>query len=186
MEKEIWKRIIKYKNQFHHTIRTDIEISNFGNVRGKIFNHIPFTDDMITIINGRKCILHYPIFKWVWQAFHGPVPKGYCIHHKDHNKLNDRLDNLELMTRSEHTIHHNHFKIPWNKGLTKETDERVLNHSLFLSKLERKKGWKHSDNTKNLFSKQRTGRHFFNNGTKNVYTYECPEGFVKGRVPRKK
>ena len=34
------------------------------------------------------------------------IPKGYCVHHKDHNPLNNLIDNLELMTLSEHTKLH--------------------------------------------------------------------------------
>ena len=28
------------------------------------------------------------------------------------------------------------------------------------------------------------GRHWYNDGTNNVFTYECPQGFVKGRLPK--
>lgn len=34
------------------------------------------------------------------------LPKGFCVHHKDHNKLNNDPDNLELLTISEHMKHH--------------------------------------------------------------------------------
>lgn len=34
------------------------------------------------------------------------VPDGYNIHHKDHNKRNNAIENLELMTASEHTLYH--------------------------------------------------------------------------------
>lgn len=30
------------------------------------------------------------------------IPNGYIIHHKDHNSLNDNIDNLILMKDSEH------------------------------------------------------------------------------------
>jgi hypothetical protein len=29
------------------------------------------------------------------------------VHHKNHDKLDNRIDNLELMTRAEHNILHN-------------------------------------------------------------------------------
>jgi hypothetical protein len=38
----------------------------------------------------------------VWKAANGPIPPGYDVHHKDGNTLNNALDNLECLTRSEH------------------------------------------------------------------------------------
>ena len=42
----------------------------------------------------------------VWAAAHGPVPAGYIIHHINEDSVDDRLDNLQCMTRGEHTRHH--------------------------------------------------------------------------------
>ena len=35
------------------------------------------------------------------------IPIGCCIHHKDFNPLNNKVDNLELMTNSQHSKLHN-------------------------------------------------------------------------------
>lgn len=42
----------------------------------------------------------------VWEATHGPIPEGYVIHHKDGNRLNYNVANLELMSRGKHDNHH--------------------------------------------------------------------------------
>lgn len=34
------------------------------------------------------------------------IPKGYVIHHLDHNELNDDISNLVLMQKSYHNAHH--------------------------------------------------------------------------------
>ena len=39
------------------------------------------------------------------------IPKGYVVHHIDEDKLNNDPDNLEMMTISEHMIHH----MNWHK-----------------------------------------------------------------------
>ena len=44
------------------------------------------------------------------------------------------------------------------------------------------KGKKLSAETINKLSLQRTGRHWFNNGKENKFCFECPPGFVAGRI----
>lgn len=39
---------------------------------------------------------------------------------------------------------------------------------------------------KNWSSEVNKGRHWYNNGIDNVFTYECPEGFTLGRSPKVK
>ncbi len=38
----------------------------------------------------------------VWESANGPIPANMCIHHKDHNKSNNDLSNLQLVTNLEH------------------------------------------------------------------------------------
>lgn len=38
----------------------------------------------------------------MWEHFNGPVPEGYVVHHKDHNRAHNALDNFELITKAEH------------------------------------------------------------------------------------
>lgn len=91
---------------------------------GKIayFNGNRFTRDERTgyylaskPINGKRKRLHIV----VWEYFNGEVPEGYNIHHKDHDKRNNAIDNLECMTKSEHLRHH---------GKTRPVTEEMLNH----------------------------------------------------------
>ena len=42
----------------------------------------------------------------VWQLKHGAIPPGMGIHHKDGNKLNDEIGNLELVSKAEHLDEH--------------------------------------------------------------------------------
>lgn len=42
----------------------------------------------------------------VWEAVHGPVPKGCVIHHINGDGKDNRLENLQLMTVGEHLALH--------------------------------------------------------------------------------
>jgi len=46
-----------------------------------------------------------PVGHLVTQAFLGDIPEGLCRNHKDGNKTNNRLDNLEYVTYSENSRH---------------------------------------------------------------------------------
>ena len=51
---------------------------------------------------------------YVWEYNNGNIPKGYEIHHKDHDKNNNEIDNLDMLTKKEHMKIH-------SKELTKES-----------------------------------------------------------------
>jgi len=52
--------------------------------------------------NLRKEYLH----RVVYVEKKGPIPKGYIIHHKNSNRADNRITNLQAMTRSEHMALH--------------------------------------------------------------------------------
>ncbi len=42
----------------------------------------------------------------VWKYYNCEIPKGYEVHHKDHDKDNNDISNLQLMKKSEHSRLH--------------------------------------------------------------------------------
>lgn len=42
----------------------------------------------------------------VWEYHNGAIPKGYDIHHKDRDRSNNQIENLELLSEYEHCHHH--------------------------------------------------------------------------------
>jgi hypothetical protein len=53
-------------------------------------------------INGKSCHVH----RLQWIKHYGEIPRGCVVHHKDENKLNWDIDNLELLSRKDHILQH--------------------------------------------------------------------------------
>lgn len=45
-------------------------------------------------------------YRWVWIKAHGAIPRGFHIHHRNGDKADDRLENLEMMPRRKHSQLH--------------------------------------------------------------------------------
>lgn len=53
-------------------------------------------------VAGQSVSMH----RYVWEFHNGEIPDGYQIHHKDHNRANNTLSNLELVETVEHCRYH--------------------------------------------------------------------------------
>ena len=42
----------------------------------------------------------------IWERAHGPIPAGLDLHHINHDKLDNRIENLELLDPLTHKRHH--------------------------------------------------------------------------------
>lgn len=49
-------------------------------------------------------------YRKIWESVYGPIPKGYEIHHKDGNRNNNDLSNLQCVSTEEH------YKIHYEQG----------------------------------------------------------------------
>lgn len=88
------------------------QISNFGRLKsfrnkkenGKILSNIDkrgwyFT---VNLFDETRKMSTQRIHRLVVEAFIGEIPKGYHVHHKDGNKQNNRVDNLEIIHPKDH------------------------------------------------------------------------------------
>lgn len=126
---EVWKDIKGYEGLY--------QVSNLGRVKSlERYHQIK--------IKGKECLRHQKerimkqwkrssywlvdlwdkgkrdirsIHHLVFETFNDRQIGGFFVHHKDENKDNNCVDNLELMSVLEHNRHHHGGKPSWNKGL---------------------------------------------------------------------
>lgn len=73
----------------------------------------------------------------VWKFYNGNIPKGYHIHHKDENKDNNDITNLELLSASQHSkIHNKNKRIWWHTEKGKRANKKGVRLAKF---------WHHSE-----------------------------------------
>ena len=113
--KEIWKEGLYWEGLY--------EVSNMGRVRniqrwvkskgpGKKFLPVVIRKPQlnrygypVVCLNGKEKAVLKSIHRMVVEAFIGPIPDGMQVNHKDGNKENNNLDNLEICTGSENQLH---------------------------------------------------------------------------------
>ena len=78
----------------------------------KFFNGLKFVEQntgyLGARVDGKLVLMH----RYVWEYYNGTIPNGYVIHHKDKNKINNDIDNLECLPNRDHSVRHNINKSP--------------------------------------------------------------------------
>ena len=115
MNKEIWKPILGYETLY--------EVSNKGNVRSlknrwherekprivkqqltkKEYKRIPLSKE-----NKRK---HYMVHRLVYEAFNGKIPNNMGINHKDYDRTNNNIENLEIISHTNNVRYSKALKV---------------------------------------------------------------------------
>lgn len=116
---EIWKKVKRFPL---------LEVSDQGNLRKRSTKepYMPYESNSgywtVTIYRPEmKRSQTVAVHSLVAETFIGPRPVGMCINHKDANKKNNWLDNLEYITHRENLIHAVKMGIQMRPGkLTKE------------------------------------------------------------------
>ena len=92
------KDIMNYKGLYTIDEKCTIISVKTGKVIKHFVNGAGY-EEVILSKDGKKkhCLIH----RLLWEAFNGPIPDGMQINHLNENKLDNRLDNLELCTPKE-------------------------------------------------------------------------------------
>lgn len=114
--------------------KTNLQLSNLELKKKQDSIDTEFGKGYLT--NGYIYVNNIPLHRLAWEKHHGKVPKGYHIHHKDGNKTNNDINNLQLISASEHIKLH----------MSKENNpnyskERKLNHKIAMSKSRNSTGF---------------------------------------------
>ena len=96
----------------------------------------------------------------VWEFYHGPVPKGYHVHHMDGNRANNQIENLECIPAEKHESDHGHTAERLEYG--KMHIERIRPKAVEWHKSEAGLTW-HSEQGKKNYEKRK------------VNTYVCTQ-----------
>ncbi len=107
MSDEIWKTIPSHPAY---------EASSLGRIRrvaagrgakaGRVIAQTPMNAGYLSVnlwenCKGRTRLVH----RLVCEAFHGPIPDGLDVNHKNSNRTDNRPENLNCMTRKENIRH---------------------------------------------------------------------------------
>lgn len=137
MHMEEWRYIESEDLQKHAYM-----VSSFGNIRsedrivessngtlrklkGKVLaTHISNAGYVVASAYRNHSTVHLNIHREVYKTFVGDIPDNYDIHHIDHNRLNNHVENLDVLTRAENTKE----QVMFNNGIYKDSHNVYNTH----------------------------------------------------------
>lgn len=101
---ELWAEHFNYKGQYL--------ISNLGRIKSltrpgaykeRILCYKKYKGYYSVTLCKNGITKMYLVHRLVWEAFNGPIPPGMQVNHKNEDKLDNRLENLEVVTPKENS-----------------------------------------------------------------------------------
>lgn len=99
----MWKIIPGFENYEANNETGEIRSLNYNHTNtSKVLKQKVDKDNCCSVqLWSNRKMKQILVHKLIWITFNGDIPAGYQINHKDENRLNNKLDNLELMTAIE-------------------------------------------------------------------------------------
>ena len=114
---------------------------------------------------------HKRLHVYVWEYYNGvEVPKGYHIHHKDSDKNNNEIENLILLSASEHeSLHGNSWSEERKEQARKNLADNVRPKASEWHGSEDGKKW-HSEHAKEVWANMKPNKYVCSNCGKEFET----------------
>lgn len=115
----IWKDIVGYEGLY--------QVSNMGGIRSIHFSQKDIIKERKPVksrgyyrigLSKNNILRYYHVHRIVWEAFNGPIPEGMQVNHINEDKTDNRLVNLNLMTRKEN--------VNWGTGIKRRVQNNPL------------------------------------------------------------
>ena len=154
-EKEIWKDIPNYEGYQVSNLGRVKSLKRFYSVKGKILKPLITRNGYYQVALWKNSIAKfYKVHRLVWEVFNGQIPENMQVNHINEIKIDNRLENLNLMTPKENsnwgTRNERCAEVLKNrKGQSKSVLQYDLQENLVkeypsIKQVEREKGFDHS------------------------------------------
>lgn len=149
------------------------------------FNGIRFT-----IGPGRKYFSNSNVkpksmHQYVWSFYNGEIPKGYEVHHKDLNRYNNDISNLELLEKHKHKKLHGILltdeQREWRRN---NINENARPKAVEWHKSEKGRKW-HSEHAKQMLKKRPPVHNICVQCGKEFTSPQKPKKFCSGACAQK-
>jgi hypothetical protein len=129
MEKEIWKDIPNYENKYQVSSLGRVKSLKCGNLLSDRLTDRGY-NTAVLYLNGKPKT--FKVHRLVAFAFIDNKENKPFINHKDGNKLNNRIDNLEWVTHSENIRHAYSMGLnSYDRNKTRDSKGRFISSSQY-------------------------------------------------------
>ena len=140
MENEIWKDVLGYEGLYQASNLERVKSlsrskkwknDSLASVKEKILKPSITRNGYYQVVLWKESTQkHYFVHRLVWEAFNGKIPEGIEVNHIDENPLNNKLENLNLLTHTDNINWGTRTKRAIEKATNGKCSKKVLQYNL--------------------------------------------------------